>query len=63
MPTLFRFLTIIAVLVGLFYAGMFALVWYVKPNEGEITVRIPVGKVNPKLGPKRGPDTASEAAQ
>jgi hypothetical protein len=48
MPTLFRFLTVIAVLVGLFYAGMFALVWYVKPNEGEITVRIPVEKVNPQ---------------
>ncbi|MGN6771979.1 MAG: histidine kinase [Rhizobiaceae bacterium] len=48
MPTLFRFLTVIAVLVGLFYAAMFALVWYVKPNEGEITVRIPVEKVNPQ---------------
>jgi hypothetical protein len=58
MPTLFRFLTVIAVLVGLFYAGMFALVWYVKPNEGEITVRIPVEKVNPK----RGPDSATQAA-
>jgi hypothetical protein len=57
MPTLFRFLTVIAVLVGLFYAGMFALVWYVKPNEGEITVRIPVEKVNPK----RGPDTTGAA--
>ena len=57
MPTLFKFLTVIAVLVGLFYAGMFALIWYVKPNEGEITVRIPVEKVNPK----RGQDTATEA--
>jgi hypothetical protein len=54
MPTLFRFLTIIAILVGLFYAGMFALVWYVKPNEGEITVRIPVDKVNPKREPDTG---------
>ncbi len=54
MPTLFRFLTIIAVLVGLFYAAMFALVWYVKPNEGEITVRIPVEKVNPKPQPDDG---------
>jgi hypothetical protein len=54
MPTLFRFLTVIAILVGLFYAAMYALVWYVKPNEGEITVRIPVDKVNPKR-PEPGP--------
>jgi hypothetical protein len=38
---------------------MFALVWYVKPKEGEITVRIPVEKVNPK----RVPDTVGEAAK
>jgi hypothetical protein len=54
MPTLFRFLTVIAVMVGLFYAAMFALVWYVKPKEGEITVRIPVEKVNPKPAPDNG---------
>jgi len=60
MPTLFRFLTIIAVLVGLFYAAMFALVWYVKPNEGEITVRIPVEKVNPKREPDTGTDQAKQ---
>jgi hypothetical protein len=37
---------------------MFALVWYVKPNEGEITVRIPVEKVNPKPAPDNGADPA-----
>jgi hypothetical protein len=58
MPTLFRFLTVIALMVGLFYAAMFALVWYVKPNEGEITVRIPVEKVNPKPAPDNGADPA-----
>ncbi|MGN6470978.1 MAG: hypothetical protein ACTHLC_15510 [Rhizobiaceae bacterium] len=62
MPTLFRFLSIIAVLVGLFYAAMFALVWYVKPNEGEITVRIPVEKVNPKQAPDTGTASATPGA-
>jgi hypothetical protein len=58
MPTLFRFLTTILFLVGLFYAAMFALVWYVKPNEGQITVRIPVEKVNPKPAPDGGAEPA-----
>jgi hypothetical protein len=62
MPTLFRFLSIIAVLVGLFYAAMFALVWYVKPNEGEITVRIPVEKVNPKQASDTGTASAKPGA-
>jgi hypothetical protein len=61
MPTLFRFLTTILFLVGLFYAAMFALVWYVKPKEGEITVRIPVEKVNPKPAPDNGADPVKPA--
>lgn len=48
MPTLFKFLVTIAVLVGIAYAAMFGLVWYVKPNEGQMTVRIPAEKINPQ---------------
>lgn len=48
MPTLIRFVVFLAVLVGLVYAGMFALVTYVEPNTGEMTVRIPAEKVNPQ---------------
>lgn len=47
MPTLFKFLTVIAVLVGLAYGAMFALVMFVKPNKGEMTERIPVERLNP----------------
>jgi hypothetical protein len=47
MPTLFRFLTIIAIVVGLVYGAMFALVLTVKPNKGEMTERIPVERLNP----------------
>ncbi len=47
MPTLFRFLMTIAVLVGLAYAAMFALVTFVEPKTGEMTVRIPPEKLNP----------------
>jgi hypothetical protein len=48
MPTLFRFLTVIAILVGLFYGAMIALVTYVEPNKGEISVRVPPEKLNPE---------------
>lgn len=47
MPTLFKFLTILAILAGIAYGGMFALVTLVEPKPGEMTVRIPVDKVNP----------------
>ena len=45
MPTLFRFLMIIGVLVGLVYGAMFALVTLVEPKKGEMTVRVPLEKV------------------
>lgn len=48
MPTLFRFLTILAVLAGLVYGGMYALVTMVEPNKGEMTVRIPADRLNPE---------------
>lgn len=48
MPTLFRFLTTIAILVGIVYGAMFALVTFVEPRTGEMTVRIPAEKLNPR---------------
>ena len=48
MPTLFRFLTILAILAGLVYGAMFALVTLVEPNKGEMTVRIPADRLNPQ---------------
>jgi hypothetical protein len=48
MPSLIRFLTILAVLAGLVYAGMFALVTLVEPRKGEMTVRIPAERLNPR---------------
>jgi len=47
MPTLFRFLMTIGVLAGIVYGAMFALVMYVEPKKGEMTVRIPPEKLNP----------------
>ena len=47
MPTLFRFLTVIAILVALAYAGMYALATFVQPKTGEISVRVPAEKLNP----------------
>lgn len=47
MPTLIRLFVILLVLVGLGYGGMFALVAMVKPNEKEVTVRIPARDLVP----------------
>ncbi|MEO9613929.1 MAG: histidine kinase [Nitratireductor sp.] len=47
MPTLFRFLVTIAVLVGIAYGAMFALATFVEPRKGEMSVRIPPEKLNP----------------
>jgi hypothetical protein len=45
MPTLFRLLTVIAVIVGVVYGSMFALVSLVKPNKGEMIERVPVDRL------------------
>lgn len=41
MPTLFRLLVAIGFVVGLAYAGMFALSVLVEPEEREVTMRVP----------------------
>jgi len=46
MPTLFRFLVTIGVLVGIAYGAMYALVTFVDPKKGEMTERVPVDKLN-----------------
>jgi hypothetical protein len=48
MPTLFRFLATIGILAGIAYGAMYALVVFVEPKQGEMTVRIPSEKLNPK---------------
>ena len=42
MPTLFRFLFVLAVLAGLAFAAMFALATLVEPQPREMSVTIPV---------------------
>jgi len=48
MPTLIRLLSILAIMAGLAYGAMYALVLYVEPNKGEMTVRIPPERLNPQ---------------
>jgi hypothetical protein len=47
-PTLFRFLAVIAVLAGLVFAGMFALATLVEPETRERTVTVPYNRLQPK---------------
>jgi hypothetical protein len=44
MPSLFRFLTAVAVIVGIVYGAIYALANFVTPKPREITVTIPPDK-------------------
>jgi len=41
MPSLFRFLTVVAVIGGVIYGGIFALANFVNPKPREMTVSVP----------------------
>jgi hypothetical protein len=45
LPTLFRFLLVVAVLAGLGFAAMFALATFVQPDPREITVPVPSNRM------------------
>ncbi|TMJ85920.1 MAG: histidine kinase [Alphaproteobacteria bacterium] len=44
MPSLFRFLTVLAVIGGIFYGVIFTLANFVSPKPREIIVTIPADK-------------------
>ncbi len=47
-PTVFRFLIVVAILAGLAFAGMFALATLVEPQPREMTVTIPNSRLPAK---------------
>jgi xanthosine utilization system XapX-like protein len=44
MPSLFRFLTVVAIIAGIVYGIIFALANFVNPKPREITVTIPADR-------------------
>ncbi|RYE30821.1 MAG: histidine kinase [Hyphomicrobiales bacterium] len=48
MPTLFRFLAFIAIVAGLIFGGMVALVTFVEPVQREMIENVPPAKLQPK---------------
>ncbi len=48
MPTLFRFLAVVAILAGVAFAAMFALATFVEPEPREMTQTIPASKLQPR---------------
>ena len=44
MPSLFRFLTVVAVIAGVVYGAIFALANFVNPKQREMSVTIPADK-------------------
>jgi hypothetical protein len=45
LPSLFRFLTIVGLLAGAVYAGMWAVATFVEPQPREITQTLPANKL------------------
>lgn len=48
MPTLFRFIAFLAVLAGLVFGGMVALVTFVEPQPREMSETVPPAKLQPR---------------
>ena len=44
MPSLFRFLLVIAILAGIVYGGMLALATFVQPQQRDMTQIVPPSK-------------------
>ncbi|WP_202615471.1 hypothetical protein [Rhizobium deserti] len=53
MPTLFRFLFVLALIAGAIYGSMVGLVLLVEPRERDVTVRVPSERLNPPTPPKQ----------
>lgn len=45
MPTLFRLLTVIVILIGMVYGAMFALATFVEPNRAEMMLQVPADRL------------------
>ena len=45
MPTLTRFLVVVAILAGCAYGVLFALATFVEPTPREMTIRVPSDKL------------------
>ena len=44
MPTLFRFLTVVAIIAAILYGAIYALANFVNPKPREITITLPPDK-------------------
>lgn len=47
MPSLIKLLVVLALIAGVVYGGMLALVILVQPEQREMTVRIPAERLQP----------------
>jgi hypothetical protein len=47
-PTLFRFFAFLAILAGIAFAGMVALVTFVEPQQREMIEVVPPAKLQPR---------------
>ncbi|MER0239815.1 hypothetical protein [Fulvimarina sp. MAC8] len=61
MPTLFRLLTILAIIAGIIYGIMAALVYFVEPTRSELTIEVPLPPLKP-VEPEPAPPQTDDAA-
>ena len=60
MPSLFRFVTIVAILAGLAYGAMAALAFFVEPQTREMRSTVPADQLNPVRIRLPEPEPAAE---
>lgn len=48
MPTLFRFIAFLAILAGIVFGGMIALVTFVEPEPREMVEIVPPARLQPR---------------
>ena len=63
MPSLFRFVTILAILAGLGYGAMAALAFLVEPSTRQMRTTIPADQLNPVRIRLPEPAPAQEAGE
>jgi hypothetical protein len=47
MPTLLKLLVVLALIAGVIYGGMLALIIMVEPDQREMTIRVPTERLQP----------------
>lgn len=63
MPSLIRFLTVLGVIAGLGFGGLYALATFVTPRTRQMSVTIPADRLRPPSAEAKAEDGAAVGAR